>query len=575
MAANADKKDNIKFLASMFHMEQSVCEQVLQENKDNVEDAVNHILTMLNEAKPQENSENNELNDQVKQFEKEKIQEKEKREKLLRQQQEAMRKYEEEREREKLQKEAEVQALMLKEKKLAEQKKKELEDLAREEELLALELQQGEEQRKAIEEKLRLAQQQNKELIEQRLKEEEEEMKRAQQKSMSDRPSGGRSGKRKSSKGESQNNKSIEPKEEKKIEEIVPELHATNNSKKTKVDASSGKSDQAEVSKSEPKVEAEKSEPKKEETPPKEEPKEPEPESDEPKHDVVQVEGAESDEFSLIPNDDELNSAQFGEELSLPLFSIYLRKSSLTKKNIDDTLAMKKLLTEAGVSEADVKEVDPSNDIELTGFIKAKCKGHLKFPILFIRDEMIGGLEDLQKMQQDGSLIERIARDKANQNASPRSNKVSQDDITESQQTTQEVSMGVLNTALEKAENVLSYLNPLNWFRGGKQTDKDDSVIEFSVIHTNWYWRQQTRVLRLTKEHVLRIHPKYGDVRAAQKYDDINKIVVKNKEYLIMYYKESSPDYFRVTSAAIEKIVSTIKERAQKPDEIPVEYVTK
>lgn len=146
MAANADKKDNIKFLASMFHMEQSVCEQVLQENKDNVEDAVNHILTMLNEAKPQESSENNEMNDQVKQFEKEKIQEKEKRERLLRQQQEAMRLYEAERERErKLQKEIEdrEKARILEEKRIAEQKKKELEDLAREEERLALELQQG------------------------------------------------------------------------------------------------------------------------------------------------------------------------------------------------------------------------------------------------------------------------------------------------------------------------------------------------------------------------------------------------------------------------------------------------
>jgi hypothetical protein len=184
-------------------------------------------------------------------------------------------------------------------------------------------------------------------------------------------------------------------------------------------------------------------------------------------------------------------------------------------------------------------------------------------------------LDSLQKLQQEGTLTERIARDKANQNTSPRSTKGSQDNITESEQSTAELSLGVLNTALEKAENVLSYLNPLNWFRGGKQSDKDESVIELSVIHTNWYWRQQTRVMRLTKEHILRIHPKYGDVRAAQKYDEISKIVVKNKEYLIMYYKESSPDYFRATSAAIEKIVSTIKERAQKPDDIQVEYVTK
>ena len=82
-------------------------------------------------------------------------------------------------------------------------------------------------------------------------------------------------------------------------------------------------------------------------------------------------------------------------------------------------------------------------------------------------------------------------------------------------------------------------------------------------------------MLRLTKDHILRIHPKYGDVRAAQKYDEISKVVVKNKDYFILYYKESSPDYFRAPSNAIEKIVSTIKERAQKPDEIQVEYTTK
>jgi len=434
----------------------------------------------------------------------------------------------------------------------------------------------GEEQRKAIEEKLRLAQQHNKELIEQRLREEEEEeMRRAQQKSMSDRPSGGKSGKRRSSKTESQNNKSVEPKEKKNIEDIAPDVNVSNGSKKLKPnDGSPSNADQS-VVKSAPKADEEISEPAmKEESKPKEE-KNPEHVVEEPKQDVVQIEGAESDEFSLIPNDDELSSAQFGEELSLPLFSIYLRKSSLTKKNIDDTISMKKILAESGVPETDVKEVDPSNDIELTGFIKAKCRGQLKFPILFIRDEMIGGLEALQKIQQDGTLTERIARDKANQNTSPRSTKTSQDDITESQQSTQEISMGVLNTALEKAENVLSYLNPLNWFRGGKQTDKDESVIEFNVIHTNWYWRQQTRVLRLTKDHILRIHPKYGDVRAAQKYDEISKVVVKNKDYFILYYKESSPDYFRAPSNAIEKIVSTIKERAQKPDEIQVEYTTK
>jgi hypothetical protein len=154
-----------------------------------------------------------------------------------------------------------------------------------------------------------------------------------------------------------------------------------------------------------------------------------------------------------------------------------------------------------------------------------------------------------------------------------------------------------LDRCLETAENIFSYLNPLNWFRSTQQPQKDENIVEFDVVHTNWYWRRihflftlalvlllfvviyfvsfryfdkmnkaskqydylsslithpfakdLRRKLQLGKEYLLRIHPNYGDVRAAHKYENIEKITLIDNTQLILRYIFDTKRYIHKTT---------------------------
>jgi glutaredoxin-related protein len=252
-------------------------------------------------------------------------------------------------------------------------------------------------------------------------------------------------------------------------------------------------------------------------------------------------------------------SFEDGDSPSPPKFTIYIRSTSMTKKIIDDIIAIKQILNAVGAGD-DVKEVDLAHDIELAGFIKAKCNGVLKFPIVFMRDEYLGGFETLKTLHENGTLVEKLNKDK-------------QQRIT-GRTASNALQLNILDRCLETAENVFSYLNPLNWFRGSKQPQKDENVVEFDVIHTNWYWRHLRRKLQLGKEYLLRIHPNYGDVRAAHKYENIEKIDVIDNINLIIRYKDgTSPDYFRCAPKDAQRIIDIVI--ARSPKDIQLEYHSK
>jgi hypothetical protein len=46
-----DRKQQIQELSAMFHLSESICEQVLEEYKGNVDHAVDHLLTITNLGK--------------------------------------------------------------------------------------------------------------------------------------------------------------------------------------------------------------------------------------------------------------------------------------------------------------------------------------------------------------------------------------------------------------------------------------------------------------------------------------------------------------------------------------------
>ncbi len=56
--------------------------------------------------------------------------------------------------------------------------------------------------------------------------------------------------------------------------------------------------------------------------------------------------------------------------------------------------------------------------------------------------------------------------------------------------------------------------------------DGDARELEFEVVQTNWYGRQQKRLLRVTAGELLRVHPMTGDVRKRVLLQDITSIIV-------------------------------------------------
>jgi len=90
-------------------------------------------------------------------------------------------------------------------------------------------------------------------------------------------------------------------------------------------------------------------------------------------------------------------------------------------------------------------------------------------------------------------------------------------------------------------------------------------------MQINWYWRQQKRILRCSKDRFLRINPVTKELRAMHYYRTIQDIVVTGKTFITISFNDSSaPEYYQ--SIDIEKIIGVIVDKAL-PTVIPVRHV--
>lgn len=100
---------------------------------------------------------------------------------------------------------------------------------------------------------------------------------------------------------------------------------------------------------------------------------------------------------------------------------------------------------------------------------------------------------------------------------------------------------------------------------------KGSSYSEFEVMQINWYWRQQKRILRISKDRILRINPYTKELRAMHYFRNIKEIVVSGNTFMTIYFNDSShPEYYQ--SVDLDLILSKLTEKAS-PTVIPVSYV--
>jgi len=86
---------------------------------------------------------------------------------------------------------------------------------------------------------------------------------------------------------------------------------------------------------------------------------------------------------------------------------------------------------------------------------------------------------------------------------------------------------------------------------------------EIVVIHTNWYYKQQVRILKFYFEEFVRIHPITKQVKATHKYSQVEKITIRGNTYFVLYFLpqlEIPPEYYEAKERDV--IVELIIKRA-------------
>jgi len=86
--------------------------------------------------------------------------------------------------------------------------------------------------------------------------------------------------------------------------------------------------------------------------------------------------------------------------------------------------------------------------------------------------------------------------------------------------------------------------------------DNRDTVAEFQVIQTNWYYRKQTRTLQFGRKSFVKINPITQDVRKTHSYMDIAKVTIPRAGEFIIDYTDKTQEFF--SSPATEAIIDVI-----------------
>jgi len=124
----------------------------------------------------------------------------------------------------------------------------------------------------------------------------------------------------------------------------------------------------------------------------------------------------------------------------------------------------------------------------------------------------------------------------------------------------EDLQLGVLDNLLNVSEYVLSFFS---WsFRATSPSPippTQETIAEFDVIHTNWYWRHLRRKLRFRENCIERIHPDYNDTRASHDYTSILSIRVKDPSNAVFEYQLGSPDYIYTKPSDLKKMVHIIQ----------------
>lgn len=116
---------------------------------------------------------------------------------------------------------------------------------------------------------------------------------------------------------------------------------------------------------------------------------------------------------------------------------------------------------------------------------------------------------------------------------------------------------------LNACEWVLRTLNPMK--PNSKEEDptylqKTEEDIDYYVTRTNWYWRHQIRIIRLSKDCFYRLDED-SKIREKFNYEDVSEIIQTDFDHVVIKFaKNSQPQYLqcKLCSQLISSLISHI-----------------
>jgi len=199
------------------------------------------------------------------------------------------------------------------------------------------------------------------------------------------------------------------------------------------------------------------------------------------------------------------------------------KNTPLTVRRIDK---VKEVFLGKGLNETDLAFVDVAPYPDIAGWLELQGRGKIEYPLVFIGDVWVGYLDDVLKAEKTEILCKYL-EDNAPisfESSENLKNPVSIDVESEFE---------VLGEADVEEQTKKQELNEEN-------LRPDENVSELPVFRTNWWWREQKRLIRFESTVFSRVDPKTNSLRASFDYSDIKQITVDGTTATIRFWNSST-----------------------------------
>ncbi|KAH3757205.1 hypothetical protein Pelo_11026 [Pelomyxa schiedti] len=306
-----------------------------------------------------------------------------------------------------------------------------------------------------------------------------------------------------------------------------------------------------------------------------------------------------------------------------PRIAVYVNRDYGAQRQYEDTNEIIGILSDCGVTKKDVKIYDCALDQPLFLFLLNQNGGSVVFPQIYIFGQKVGTVSELNTLFSSGKLKQMLAKPPAVEKPTTpvkTSTVVTTSSVEAPSASATTTSTAAATTTATSAPipipgsatststsvstsptpaSILStspmvhppefpttltdrWIDGAEWLLRGlahafggvkedptredalkqRQEKKTPLDVDFVVLRTNWYWRHQKRIFRLSLDNFFRLDPESFEVRETFNYREVEQITISDERHVVIKFvgNRHYPEYIETPQAS--EMASLIIERA-------------